>query len=189
VLGSSYALAYTWNSLAELYRRTGDLDQARAFNARALALRVEEAGPIERQLYRAEAGRIALTTGDVAGALAELEPATDELRRLGCAYFAFQSAWWQAAARWRLKAGLDPALLELLEAAQVASDPPPFSGLVGDAPDLAVAVWASGVHQAALVDAVLGHAEAVQAEIMRALESGSSGVASELLGLLARLPG
>jgi len=72
----------------------------------------------------------------------------------------------------------------------VASDPPPFFGLVGDAPDLAVAVWASGVHAAGLAEAVVLHAEPVQQEIARALDGGgSSGAAAELLGLLARLPG
>jgi LuxR family maltose regulon positive regulatory protein len=187
-LGSTYALAYTWNSLAELYRRMGDLDQARAFNARALALRVEEAGPIERQLYRAEAGRIALAAGDYPTALGELLPATWELQRLGCEHFAFQSAWSLGTARWRLDRTLDPLLLELLDASQTRADPLPLLALVPESPDLAVALWVDGVRSAPLADTLPRHPEPVQREIGRALTDAPH-AAADLLGLLARLPG
>jgi LuxR family transcriptional regulator, maltose regulon positive regulatory protein len=61
--GSPFALAHTWNCLAALWRQTGDLDLARAFSQRALAVRAGEADPIERLLYRTEAGRIELAAG------------------------------------------------------------------------------------------------------------------------------
>jgi DNA-binding SARP family transcriptional activator len=190
-LGSRYALAYTWNSLAELYRRTGELDQARGFSGRALALRSDEAGPIEYQQYRAEAGRIALAAGDDRSAREQLEPALSELRRLGCAHFALRAGWWLAAARFRSEAAVDPVLVELLTSAEASSDPPLLEDLVGEAVDLAVALWVCGMRTPALTHGLLAHAEEVQAviQLMLAKPNVDKTDAEALLALLAMLPG
>ncbi len=182
-LGSRYALAYTWNSLAELYRQTGDLEQARAFSARALALRSDEAGPIEYQRYRVQAGRIALTAGDYALLRAQLEPATAELRRLGCEHVALRAAWWLGAARWRSDGQIDPTLLASLTSAEQAADQPLLGPLVREAPDLAVALWVNGTRAPGFMDGLLEHHGAVQDEIERKLSgsTASEGAAEALL--------
>jgi LuxR family maltose regulon positive regulatory protein len=192
-IGSRYALAYTWNSLAELYRQTGDLEQARAFNARALGLRANEAGPIEYQVYRAEAGRIALASGDHANARAQLAPSTAELRRLGCERLALRAAWSLGAACWRSESRIDVSLVALLDAAERSADPPNMRALVVEAPDLAVALWAGGARTASLLAALRapGMEVRIQAEISRNLSASklADSAAEALLDLLAALPG
>ena len=154
-LGSEFALAHTWNSMAALWRQQGDLARAREFNERALALRQDSADPIECLLYRLERGHIALAAGQSEAAQFELR---EDLLRWGVRHEALRAAWLAASARWQSDAVVDFELRDLLETHAAADRLPMLTELVAESLSFAIAVWASGCREGGASPRAQGHA-------------------------------
>lgn len=140
-MGNPFAIAHTWNSLATLWRRQGDLARAREYSQRALGLRQEDAGAVERCLYREEGAQIALASGDRETACAELVSVAAEFRQLGARYHWARVTWSAGYAGWLDSGVAGPDVAEVLEAIDAGGYDALIESLVAETLDYALALW------------------------------------------------